>query len=330
MNIRVKIGIIGAGSLGILYGQKLTNAYGKENVLFIADEDRCQKYKSMKFVCNGELCDFKFVSTTRENESIKDVKSDLHNEANDLARTDTGLDLLIFAVKSTALETAIEEVKPFVKENTIIISLLNGITSEEQIEAVFGKKHMLYSVALGMDPIRKDYQISYQNMGKIVFGSRYGNQEDDIRLVSTILDKADIPYAISNDIMYVLWKKLMLNTGVNQVIAVYASTYGGMQQEGEIRTKMIEAMREVVEVAKYEGVKLTEEDIRENVALLDTMNPDGMPSMRQDTKAGKKTEVELFSGTICRLGRKYNVPTPVNDFFYEKIREIEETYLGSK
>ncbi|NLC44320.1 MAG: ketopantoate reductase family protein [Clostridiales bacterium] len=328
MNTTVKIGIIGAGSLGILYGQKLTKAYGKENVLFIANEERCRKYKNTEFLCNGEGCDFQFVSTGKISREAVNEKH--YKDSNNEVMNQMNLDLVIFTVKSTDLATAIEDAKPFVNENTVILSLLNGITSEEQIEAVFGKKHMIYSVALGMDPIRKDYQISYQNIGKIVFGSRYGNQVDDVRLVSDVLEKADIPNAVSDDIMYVLWKKLMLNTGVNQVIAVYASTYGGMQQEGEIRTKMIEAMKEVVEVAKHEGVNLTQDDIKENVVLLDTMNPEGMPSMRQDTKAGKKTEVELFSGTICRLGRKYNIPTPVNDFFYERIREIESSYLGEE
>ena len=200
------IGIIGAGSLGIMYGHKLTKAYGKENILFIADDKRCKKYKNMDFVCNGEQCDSQFVST-KENEIAS-------------------LDLLIFTVKSTSLNAAIEEAKPFINENTILLSLLNGITSEEQIEGVFGKKHVLYSVALGMDPIREGYSISYQNIGKIVFGSRYGSQNDDIVFVSKVFDNADIPYSVSDDIMYTLWKKLMLNTGVNQVTAVYATNYG--------------------------------------------------------------------------------------------------------
>lgn len=307
MNRVGKIGIIGAGSLGILYGQKLTQAYRKENVLFLADEERCKRYEAAEFICNGEPCDFQFVSTQGNKK--------------------TALDLLIFTVKSTGLDAAIQAARPFVTESTIILSLLNGITSEEQLEAAFGRKHVLYSVALGMDPIRESYCISYQNIGKIVFGSRYGCQDDDIRFVSEVLGGADIPYEISDNIMYTLWKKLMLNTGVNQAIAVYASTYAGMQREGEIRTKMIEAMREVVLIAEEEGITLTDEDVQESVALLDTMNPEGMPSMRQDTKSGNKTEVELFSGTICRLGRKYNIPTPVNDYFYQRIREIESSYL---
>ena len=247
-----KIGIIGAGSLGIMYGQKLTRAYGNENVLFLADQERFNKYKNADFICNGEKCDFQFISTQGSG--------------------DIFLDLLIFTVKSTGLDAAIQDVRPFVNKNIIILSLLNGITSEEQIEAVFGKKHMLYSVALGMDPIRNGYQISYQNIGKIVFGSRYGNQVDDIDIVSKVLDNARIPYTVSEDIMYTLWKKLMLNTGVNQVTAVYSTNYGGIQQEGEIRTKMIEAMKEVIEIAKYEGVSLTDEDIQEAVAPLDTLN----------------------------------------------------------
>lgn len=138
MKDNVKIGIIGAGSLGIMYGQKLTAAYGKERVFFLASNERCEIYKEADFVCNGETCDFNFVSTDR-NKNIP-------------------LDLLIFAVKYSGLEGAIQEVRPFVSENTILLSLLNGITSEEEIEAVFGKKHTLYSVALGMDPIREGFQ----------------------------------------------------------------------------------------------------------------------------------------------------------------------------
>ena len=68
---------------------------------------------------------------------------------------------------------------------------------------------------------------------------------------------------------------------------------------------------------------LTDGDVKAWLDLLDSLNPEGMPSMRQDTAARRKTEVELFSGTIRRLGKKYSVKTPVNDFLYEKIKEME-------
>lgn len=86
-----------------------------------------------------------------------------------------------------------------------------------------------------------------------------------------------------------------------------------------MRELMKVAMHEVILVANREGVALTEADLEQWVGIIDTLNPDGEPSMRQDTKAGRTTEIGLFAGTICRLGRQHGIPTPVNDMFLEKI-----------
>ena len=115
----------------------------------------------------------------------------------------------------------------------------------------------------------------------------------------------------------------MLNAGINQVSAVLNIPYGGVQFEGEARRMVVDSMKEVQKVAACEGIALTDGDVKAWLDLLDSLNPEGMPSMRQDTAAHRKTEVELFSGTIRRLGKKYSVKTPVNDFLYEKIKEME-------
>lgn len=86
------------------------------------------------------------------------------------------------------------------------------------------------------------------------------------------------------------------------------------------------AMREVILLAEKENVRVTEKDLNEYVALVDTLNPDGMPSMRQDGLARRKSEVELFSGTVLRLGGKYNVSTPVNQKIHDKVLRMESEY----
>ena len=93
-----------------------------------------------------------------------------------------------------------------------------------------------------------------------------------------------------------------------------------------MRDEMVEAMREVLRVGNAEGVALTEEDVTMWLDVLDHLSPDSEPSMRQDGKAHRKSEVELFSGTICRLGRKHNIPTPVNDSLYRRVKEMEAAY----
>ena len=93
-----------------------------------------------------------------------------------------------------------------------------------------------------------------------------------------------------------------------------------MQTEGKEREMMKAAMRETILVANAEGVSLSEKDMNDWISIIDSLNPDGEPSMRQDSKAGRKTEVVLFAGTICELGRKHGIATPVNDEFLEKIQ----------
>lgn len=118
----------------------------------------------------------------------------------------------------------------------------------------------------------------------------------------------------------------MLNVGVNQVVMIYEGTYGTIHKEGEARDMMISAMREVISLAEKENINIREEDLDFYISLLETLNPNNMPSMRQDGLARRKSEVELFSGTIIKLGNKHNIPTPVNEYIYKRVREIESKY----
>ena len=90
---------------------------------------------------------------------------------------------------------------------------------------------------------------------------------------------------------------------------------------------MVEAMQEVIDLSVLEGVDLPADNHKAFLeSMAPTFNPDGMPSMRQDVLAKRPTEVEQFAGVVRRLAQKHGMPTPANDFFYEKIREIEANY----
>ena len=101
--------LIGLGALGILFGRKMPG------VQVIADEDRIARYSAEPVVCNGEACSFRYV-TPAEGKPV---------------------DLLLVAVKATVLEQAIQDIAKFVGPDTVILSVLNGITSEEHIDAAY-------------------------------------------------------------------------------------------------------------------------------------------------------------------------------------------------
>lgn len=298
------IAIIGAGALGIMFGQRAAQTLGWENLLFVADEQRAARYAEQGFTCNGEACPFRVV-TPQQAQPV---------------------DLAIFAVKSTGLDAAIETIRPFIGARTKVIALINGITSEQILSDAYGPEHVLYCVAQSMDAVRVGTSVTYHNMGKILIGSGTGKRTPDVDAVGALLCAAGLPCEVHDDILHRQWSKLMLNVGMNQVCAVYDVPYGGLQKPGEPRDVMLAAMREAQTLAACEGVTLTDAEIDAWMEMSDSLDPNGMPSMRQDTLAHRKTEVELFGGTMRRLGEKHGVPTPVNDMLYERIKQIEAAY----
>lgn len=305
MNIE-KVSVIGLGALGILFGHHLAKRMKPQNLRIIADSERISRYQHDQIYCNGEICDFHYVTPDEQVEPA---------------------DLILFAVKFNGLDDAIKAVKNHVGKNTIILSLLNGITSESIIGEAFGMEHMLCCVAQGMDAVKIGNKLQYTNMGMICFGDfKAGEISEKTKSVASFFEKMELPFLADTDMQKRLWGKFMLNVGINQAVAVYETNYGGVQKDGKPRETMIQAMREVVQISEKEGVCLTEKDIDYWLDVIRPLNPDNKPSLRQDMEAGRLSEVELFSGTVIRLGKKHGIPTPVNQFLYEKIKAMESEF----
>lgn len=299
------ITIVGMGALGILYGDFFTKKLGKDAVNFVADEDRINRYKRDIITCNGKPCDFTFVNAK---EKMKPA------------------DLLIFAVKATALGTAIKTARNKVGENTIILSVLNGITSEEIIGKQFGMEKIIYCVAQGMDAVKIGNEFTCEHLGQLCIGIKEGelDKKEKLDAVVRLFEKTGMPYTVEEDIIHRLWSKFMLNVGVNQTVMIYEGTYRTVQQPGEARELMKAAMREVILLAQYEKITISEEELEQYVKLVDTLNPMGMPSMRQDGLEGRKSEVEFFAGTVQEIAKKHELDTPVNQNIYRRIIEMEK------
>jgi len=305
MEIRT-VSIIGLGALGVLFGNQLSKNIPRENLRIIADSERINRYKRNHIYSNGEQCDFNYISSEEACEPA---------------------DLLIFAVKYNDLNNAIKAVKNHVGDKTIILSALNGITSEAVIGQTYGMDKILYCVAQGMDAVKVGNELTYHHMGMLCFGeTEPGILSERVKAVADFFKKTGVPYEALTDMKKRLWGKFLLNVGVNQTVAVFESDYGVILRAGEARNTMIAAMREVMALSQKEGINLTEEDLGYWLKVLDGLSPEGKPSMRQDLEAKRYSEVELFSGAVIELGKKYNIPTPVNRELYRKIKYIESNY----
>jgi len=301
-----KVSIIGLGALGILFGHHLTKRMPKEDLRIIADQERINRYQSDFVYCNGERCVFNYLGPGEVREPA---------------------DLIIFAVKYNGLKDAIQAAKNQVGEHTIILSALNGITSETIIGQTYGMDKILYCTAQGMDAVKVGNRLTYDHMGMLVFGEQEpGLISHRVKQVAHFFESMAVPFEAVTDMNKRIWGKFMLNVGVNQTVAVYESNYGEIQKKGAARDTMIAAMREVMVLSEKEGINLTEADLKYWLNVLDHLSPEGKPSMRQDMEAKRFSEVELFSGAVLELGEKYCLSTPVNEELYRRIKEIEAGY----
>lgn len=299
------VGIIGLGALGTLYIHTFTESLGKENVLVLADSQRVRRYQAESLFYNGDLCDFNYT---------------------DAAQISQPVDLLLFAVKYGGLESAIETCRHLVGPETTIVSVLNGITSEQILGEAFSPEQVVWCTAQKMGAKKEGNRVTVSPAGELALGIPDGLDDAHLRRMTALLDSISFPYSLPADIRTHMWGKLLCNTGCNQANIVFECNYGALQVPGPARDTMIGAMREVVLVANAEGIPLSESDVQAWVSVIDGLPSASESSMRQDGKAHRKSEVELFAGTIRKLAKKHGLSVPVNDWLYEKIMEMEAAY----
>lgn len=300
-----KVAFIGKGGVGLLYGSMIAKALGNDAVEYVMDDARFERHANDALTVNGKPCALKSVRASKA----------------------TPADLVILTVKTTGLDQALKTMARVVGPNTLIASLCNGITSEQKIAERFGWEHTVLGICQGMDAVFLNEELTFTNTGEIRFGAATGTDPATITAIDELYTRCGIAHTVESDIAHRMWAKLMLNDGINQTCMAYGGTYGSATEQGsEQRRCFVSAMRETLAVANAEGIELTEADLTQMVHLIEGIDPTGMPSMAQDRVARRKTEVEEFAGTICRLAAKHDIQAPQNEWLYQRIRDIEASW----
>ena len=302
-----KVCIVGPGAMGSFYYWKFHQA-GFEQTSLLAGGERARRLQDNGIRINGQTVPARVV--TPED-------------------TDYAADLIIVAVKYHHLVQVVADMQNVVAGNTLMVSVMNGIDSEEILARAYGWDKVLFAIALGIDAQREPDQVRVTNQGTVYFGEQSNQQlTPRVKSVEELFKAADIAYQIPEDMIRVMWWKYMINVGVNQVSAVLRAPFGTFQKSQYARDLMQEAMQEVINVAAAKGIQLDTGDIQSWLQVMDTLDPEGKTSMCQDVLAGRKTEVEMFAGTLLTMARDLEVPTPLNHYLFQLLRAIEQD-MGS-
>jgi 2-dehydropantoate 2-reductase len=295
--------VLGAGAMGAAYASRFYDM-DPANISFAASGDRYQRINSEGLIVN-----------------------DRHYAISAISPEDASppADLIIVALKHHHLATALPELKNQVSDNTVFLSIMNGLDSEPIIGSVYGEDKVVYATAVGIDAQRAGNVVNYSKGGTIYFGEAENTiLTERVKSIQALFERGGIDYKTPTDMIRIMWWKFMINVGINQPSAVLSAPYGVFQTSTHAQQIMESAMREALLVAKAAGVDLSEKDIQEWYTFMNTLDPEGKTSMLQDIEAGRVTEVDIFAGKVIELGKTYSVPTPVNEFLFHAIKVLEQ------
>ncbi len=319
-----KIAVVGVGGVGGYVGGMLAAHY--PHVTFVARGARGESIREKGLVLHSG---YKGEITARP-EKVVGSAAELEPQ-----------DIIFVCVKNYSLEDVCEELKGAVRPDTVVVPVMNGVDPAERTAETLGKgivvSALIYIVAFanpdwsvtqqgkfaslrigipGAAPLTLEEALAEVNEPKM-------QAQEAIAYVGSILQGADIDYKASKDIEADIWKKYILNCAYNVATARYNNTIGELRADPVKVQEYEDLVHEATAVGVAKGVRVGEEDSARIIHQFHEEHAaDATSSLQRDVAAGRRAEVETFSGYIVREGKRLGVPVPVSEQMYEALKEI--------
>lgn len=240
-----------------------------------------------------------------------------------------GADLLIVALKYGALKAALPAVKAAVAENTTVMSLMNGVDSEEIISHEIEASHLLYSLIKVASSYKegRGYCFDPETTIGMIFGELEAPYESDrVLAVEELFGRTDLHYRHTDCIMSEMWSKFRLNVCNNLPQAILGAGVGCYRDSIHMKAISDGLRAEIEAIAAAKGIDMSK--AAESSSHGSAVPPTARYSTLQDIDAGRHTEIDMFSGALIRMGRELGISTPYNEYTYHMIKALEEKNDG--
>jgi len=250
-------------------------------------------------------------------------------------------DVTLLATKATECVDAARELLPFLRGDSILVSLQNGIC-EQALAAIVGRERVMGCVVGWGATMHGSGELEVTSDGEFVIGAIDGKPDHRLQLAQEMLNTV-MPTRISDNIMGELYSKLIVNSCINALAAITGLTLGQMLAMKKVRKIFIELMREMMAVAdamditvepggggKIDYYRLLAQhgriaDFKRHllIRVIGFKYRQVKPSSLQSLERGRKTEIDFLNGYVCEEGRRLGVSTPLNENAVAVIKEIE-------
>ena len=290
----MKIVVMGAGAVGAYYGGAL--ARQGADVVLIA---RGEHGETMR--CNGLRVD------SHWGDYIVHPTVALTPEEAGSA------DIVLHCVKLYSNADTIPTMHSLVGDETVILTIQNGITGGESLAAEFGWSKVLEGATYIETSITEPgHVVQTGSSARIEFGERDGSVSHRVEKVRDALSASGMQIEISSDIQASLWSKMVAIGALGTIVtAARASLPEVLEMEGGLDT-IRTVMKEIVACGKANGVKLPSQIIDAKIADAIAEADEFQSSLQSDFSRGGKLELDDILGAAVRLGREAGIPMPAS------------------
>lgn len=235
-----------------------------------------------------------------------------------------GVDFLIVSLKYGALPGALDNITAVTGENTVIMSLMNGVDSEEIIAEKVGAEHLLHAVIKVASHKENDgYVFNPEATLGIIFGEVSAPYDSErVQAVLDLFSGTGLHYRATDCILEEIWSKFRLNVCNNLPQAILGAGVGCYRDSVHMKAISDGLRAELMAIAEAKGIDISKADVSSGRGS--AVPPTARYSTLQDLDAGRHTEIDMFSGALIRMGKELGIPTPYNEFTYHMIKALEE------
>lgn len=294
--------MLGAGGVGGYFGARL--ALAGHDVRFIARGAHAEAMRAGGLRVKSDLGDAQ----------LRPVA--VFTETRDVG----AVDLVVVAVKLWDTETAVRAILPLLGTSTAVMSLQNGIDKDEIVAGVVGRERVLGGVTYVLANLAEPGLVVHSgSLQRVRVGELDGGRSARVDAVVAAFVDGGIDAAASTDIRRATWEKFVFLAANSAVTAVTRQTIGAVRTHPATRTLLGDAMREVVTLARAEGVPIADDFVDERLRFVDTLPDDGRASMAQDLLRGGRLELDWLSGAVVRRAERLGLATPVHRTLYAAL-----------
>ena len=307
----MRVAVFGPGGVGAYFGGRLAEV-GNE-VAFVARGAHLDAIRANGLRIDSVLGDM-LVKPTAASASAADIGP---------------VDAVLLGVKTWQVADVAPALKPLLGRDTFVVPLQNGVETPDLLAAALGAEHVCGGVCGGFCFIVGPGHIRHiGGVTFIKFGELDGRKSERVERLREEFAAAKVDVAVPDDIRVALWEKLMLVVPFGGVGGVARAPIGVIMKTPETRALIEAGMREIAAVALAQGIRLPADTVPRTLALLDGTTPTGTSSLQRDIVAGKRSELDAWTGAVVRLGAKLGVATPVHSFLYAALLPLERRARG--